>query len=402
MAPIRPSYAISSHEDGGKDIPDDGTYTVTSRHPGYRVAHNIIMVLPALDDAQGDIHHETARIACAIVAGNRWEGYFSEERTGSRTMTPEAGILLGKEYYFRISGDAEVWNLPSIWSQFTIPNMPPGRALPRQGGLTDALLARDITCRLTDAFEGTEHAHLVPRSKVAWFQQNNMFRYSVSPRPEVELIEAPRNALLLRSGIYTVFDQRRLAIVPKPLPSDDTGRANHTSAAHVFSPSSSTQFAKLYHHVAIQPSHGISLEYMFARFASTVFAYSAQFLQQGVKRALCIVQDGEMTVEDFNEDQCIQLYQSRKARKEQEFGDEDENDRRRRGRPRLRSWSSAVSTAGASYPSTLAEDTPLLTDHSTIASDEDVPPLATAHSSVDTTAKSDLPVQETVFRDLPT
>jgi hypothetical protein len=64
--------------------------------------------------------------------------------------------------------------------------MPAGRALPRQGNLTDALLARDISCRLTAAIEGTEHAHLVPRIEGDWFRQNTMFQYGVAPRPEIE------------------------------------------------------------------------------------------------------------------------------------------------------------------------------------------------------------------------
>ncbi|TIA27468.1 hypothetical protein D6C78_11067 [Aureobasidium pullulans] len=133
-----------------------------------------------------------------------------------------------------------------------------------------------------------------------------MFRYGVSPRPEVEPIHVLRNALSLRSDIHIVFDQRRFVIVPKPLSSDETGRANYTLAVHVFSPSSSTQFAKFYHHIATQPLYGISLEYIFARFAWTVFAYSAQ--------PLWIAQDGELTVKDYNGDQCTQLYQSRRAR----------------------------------------------------------------------------------------
>jgi len=65
------------------------------------------MVLPALDDAQGGIHHETALIACAVVAGNRWDGFLCEQRTGSRVLTQRDGVLMGKEYYFRVSDDAE-------------------------------------------------------------------------------------------------------------------------------------------------------------------------------------------------------------------------------------------------------------------------------------------------------
>lgn len=73
---------------------------MTFRHPGYRDEHNIIMVLPALDDAQGGIHHETALTACAIVAGNRWDGFLREQGTGSRVTTPRDGILKGKDYFF--------------------------------------------------------------------------------------------------------------------------------------------------------------------------------------------------------------------------------------------------------------------------------------------------------------
>lgn len=161
--------------------------------------------------------------------------------------------------------------------------MPPSRALPLEGGLIDALLAQGITCRLTDTVKDTEHAHLVLGSEVARFQQNTMFRYGVSPRPEVEPINVPRNALSLRSDIHIVFDQCRFATVSKPLSLGETGRENFTLAVHVFSPSSSAQFANLYHHIAMQPLHGISLDYTFERFAWTVFAYSARFPQQGVK-----------------------------------------------------------------------------------------------------------------------
>ena len=79
MAHLRPSFATPTHQDGGKDIPDDVTCTVTFRHPGYPDEHNIIMVLPALDDPEGGIHYETALIACAVVAGNRWDGFLSEQ-----------------------------------------------------------------------------------------------------------------------------------------------------------------------------------------------------------------------------------------------------------------------------------------------------------------------------------
>jgi hypothetical protein len=107
MARVRTVVAAPTHQDGGRDIPDDATHTVMFRHPGYRGEHNIIMVLPALDNAQEGIHHETALNACAVVAGNRWNGFLCEQRIGSRVLTPRDEVLKGKEYYFRVSDDAE-------------------------------------------------------------------------------------------------------------------------------------------------------------------------------------------------------------------------------------------------------------------------------------------------------
>jgi hypothetical protein len=271
--------------------------------------------------------------------------------------------------------------------------MPAGRALPRQGNLTDALLARDISCRLTAAIEGTEHAHLVPRIEGDWFRQNTMFQYGVAPRPEIEPIDVPRNALLLRSDIHTVFDHRRFAITLKPLPAATNGPANYGLAVHLFPPGLSEQVVKLYHRVAIQPLHGVAPEYLFARFAWTVFAYSAQFLQQGVKRVLYIVRDGETSEQEVNGDQCTQLYLSRKSRslspskrkrddsgsvQEREYGaeeqeDEEEDENRHRGRARLHSPNGLAAPEAVASQSLLAEAVAWLTDTSTITSDVDDP-----------------------------
>ncbi|KAH0135621.1 hypothetical protein KCU66_g56, partial [Aureobasidium melanogenum] len=81
--------------------------------------------------------------------------------------------------------------------------MPPSRALPRQRSPTDALIARDISCRLTGTVEGTEHAHLVPRTELPALKSSPLMSHAT---------------LLLRSDIHTVFDQRRFAITLESLP----------------------------------------------------------------------------------------------------------------------------------------------------------------------------------------
>ena len=75
-------YKTPSHEDGGQNLPTDVNHRAYLRHPGYSDTGNVLMVLPALDHPQGGIHHETTRIACAIIANNRWEGFLTETRMG--------------------------------------------------------------------------------------------------------------------------------------------------------------------------------------------------------------------------------------------------------------------------------------------------------------------------------
>ncbi|KAG8665195.1 uncharacterized protein FPOAC1_013174 [Fusarium poae] len=76
-------------------------------HPGYHEPDqeqydpngDVLISLPALDD--GGIHHDTAHTACAILAANRWDGYFSRDRSGTAKVDPpQDGILREKSYFF--------------------------------------------------------------------------------------------------------------------------------------------------------------------------------------------------------------------------------------------------------------------------------------------------------------
>jgi hypothetical protein len=158
--------------------------------------------------------------------------------------------------------------------------------------------------------------------------------------------------------------------------------------------------------------HGVAPEYLFARFAWTVFAYSAQFLQQGVKRVLYIVIDGETSEEEVNGDQCTQLYLSRKSRslspskrkrddrgsvQESEYGTEEQEDRdadgdRYRGRARLRSPSGLAAPEATASRSLLAGDVSWLTDTSTITSDLEASFAAESSANPSADIEDDLPI----------
>ena len=189
-------------------------------------------------------------------------------------------------------------NLPQSWASCKPPKLPLNRQLPRQSSLAEATLTRDISCRITNHIEGTEHAHLVPRSEERWFSENGMFRYTNQQHPGSELVDDAQNAMLLRSDVHTIFNQKRFAIVPK----------SSILLVHILAPGSSLQLTSLYHNVSLQPLIGVAIQYVLARFAWAIFAQSVNFVQQGLTRRLCIyVGDGDTSIADLSGDQCRQL-----------------------------------------------------------------------------------------------
>lgn len=193
-------------------------------------------------------------------------------------------------------------NLPESWAVHDLSKPPTQRQLPRQSSLTEALLARDISCRVTNHIEGTEQAHLVPRSEELWFSRNGMFQYTNQQRPGTEPIDDSCNAILLRSDIHTIFDQKRLVLVPKI----------SAFVVHILAPGFTSELVDLYHNVQLQPLAGVAVEYLFARFAWSVFTLAVNFLQQGYGRRLMVRgENGETKVTESTGDQCRQFSVSR-------------------------------------------------------------------------------------------
>ena len=88
----------------------------TFRIPGFR-DQNVFMILKAFDQQDGGaLHYGTAHIACAIVAGNAWDGYFTSTRDGERVNVGQDGLLRGHSYYFHV---------PSFSASSSIPAQPP-------------------------------------------------------------------------------------------------------------------------------------------------------------------------------------------------------------------------------------------------------------------------------------
>ena len=99
---IRCPYRKPSHPESA-NVPSNAVKNILFRHPGYPDTHNILFSLSALDGS-GGVHHETARVACALLANSRWDGFLSATRDGPATPTGPDDVLTRPSYYFRLPG----------------------------------------------------------------------------------------------------------------------------------------------------------------------------------------------------------------------------------------------------------------------------------------------------------
>ena len=156
------------------------------RHPGYPDHNDILLVFPALDPTalpstttphSFGLHPETARLACAIAANNRWDGLLSEDKQPLAVpLEPDAILPQGPTTFtlrgrtrdrtpsFRRSpiSNSPHGNLPPSWA-IRIPRRL--SSLPQPSSFDKTVLARDVSCRISHHIFGTESAHLIPRTK---------------------------------------------------------------------------------------------------------------------------------------------------------------------------------------------------------------------------------------------
>ena len=138
-----------------------------------------------------------------------------------------------------------------------------------------------------------------------------MIQYTNRDRITSEEMNDSKNSILFRSDTHYLFDDRRFALVPKPL----AIASNSTwIVAHVIPPGASREIRDLYHNVALQPLIGVAIEFLFARFAWTIFPCLVAFLEAGVRRNLCIVGEGNRVTEEVSSDRCIFLAKQSKSR----------------------------------------------------------------------------------------
>ncbi|EXJ59512.1 uncharacterized protein A1O5_12137 [Cladophialophora psammophila CBS 110553] len=230
------------------------------KHPG---CDTTLFTLPPLD--AGGIHHETVRIACGILDNNTWDDL-------NYAVTPTF------EHWCFPYGD-----LPPRWRE--IPDF-------QQKSRPD----RDSACRISQCEEGVEDAHLVPSAERQWFN-NNMAVYIHSAK--ADKLKESDNSIRLRSDIHTIFDAKRFAIVPIE------GRL----VVYCMNTNLGSQVEGLYHGVEIHRirNSGFLSQFLFARFAYTVFERLRAFLEANTTRKLRLRVDHEPKEEMCSPERCLRL-----------------------------------------------------------------------------------------------
>ena len=267
---------------------------ITFKHPGYsdQFNQNVLLRLYAFDRDSGGLHYATALAACSIVAGNAQDGYFTHERGGERIALKPDELLRKKSYYF-YTGSAqsirypvyrsfEHWafphsSLPPQWSALIGSTDAESQAPPSASNLSYAILRRDVSCRISKAMDYIESAHLCPRSQASWFEANGMGQYNQNTNLAGDfVVDDIGNAIALRSDVHRAFDDGNFVIVPKE------------SRWVVHFLGQTNTLGRDFHNTVIELDQGISISFLFARFAWSIFPGIQQFLEAGLPREVLV------------------------------------------------------------------------------------------------------------------
>ncbi|KAL8725169.1 MAG: hypothetical protein Q9166_007523 [cf. Caloplaca sp. 2 TL-2023] len=311
---LRSEQCLPEHCEGKDTISTNPDHLIEFKHPAYPDDCDTFLILYALDHPDGGLHCDTAKVACGIIAGNNWHGYFTAEKGGPPNEISGDDILPCGKWYFYIPGyrydsidtaypitpHFAAWKFPhdDLPSNWLFP-----RDLPRRNSQiirSDASVALAIRdggqCRVSGRKEKCTKAHIIPVDEDDWYHLNQMSKYVHNPqRRSRSAITDLSNLILLRADLHRSFDDdKKFVFVPKkPQPNLSN------MVTHLLSPSD--EFGLLYHNTAAYSLDLVPRQYLFARFAWAIFPLIEPFLLSNVKRFLATATKGQHT---FNPDEC--------------------------------------------------------------------------------------------------
>ena len=308
---VRSAARLPSHDNSS---PTTHNRLITFKHPGYPddYKQNVLLRLYSWDSPNGGLHAGTALLACALVACNAWDGYFTAELDGQRLEFQYDDILSAEVYYFHVPEHATAsassvssqthykypiyptfhdWafpheHLPSQWRRAGNDEVSSAAgepsSTPSVSSVTAAVIARDKACVITKYRDYIQRAHLCPRNELDWFQKNGMLQYNARLKISGDVVtDDMANALAMRADIHRAFDECKFALVRK------AGRW----VAHFLE--TTYELGRIYHNRPINVTAGVAPEFLLARFAWSIFPLIKGFMEHGPKRLVKIRQECE-------------------------------------------------------------------------------------------------------------
>lgn len=277
---------------------------VDIHHPAYDDYQDLLLSLFAPDAAVGGICYSLVHDACAIIAGNRHEGWLTDSPRGDPLIYESDALLPAGDYWYHLpapimeeddsnSTSASVcrwpvvfsfknWQfpdrLPSAWT--TVVQRFSASPVGPPSTYSTVVRARDRYCRITNHSTATEVAHLCPEQEKVWYLQNSMFRYNSNHSLNHRVIlNDTNNLMLLRSDLHKAFDDRLFFLYPK--------RDSFVVHAMEYV----EDIVPLYHNTRTHPITYCRPQFIYARFAWTIFGGITAFLGGGVARSVITVKD---------------------------------------------------------------------------------------------------------------
>ncbi|KAL9595273.1 MAG: hypothetical protein Q9219_006549 [cf. Caloplaca sp. 3 TL-2023] len=277
-------------------VPLDLSQTVTICHPGYHEAADILISFAAFDGKHGGICHNTALIACGIIAGNFWDGCFTKDAIGEEVVTSSScdGVLPPGTYYFQLPTFSvdQPYPIVPIFRHWRFPhqNLPPSWAgysrVHTPFRVLQPSVRDDGKCRMSYCKEGCDKAHMCPVEEDQWFDQQSMEQYIKGKGKATDLaIDDTNNRFHLRADLHRSFRDKKFVFVPK----------DGNFVVHVLEPS--VELTTVYHNSELHPLDFVPIEYLFARFAWALFPFVGNFLRAGKDRWLLPVGSAEPYLE---------------------------------------------------------------------------------------------------------
>ncbi|KAI8963049.1 hypothetical protein F5Y11DRAFT_169314 [Daldinia sp. FL1419] len=255
-------------------------------HPGYGTVYLPLLRFITFHDEGVD--YDLVFYAACIVAGNVWSDnpapYLTEttdDNSPPHVTRPDDGILHGEEYFFYVPRCEDPqypitlcfsdWvfphnNVPQIWKDLVISKSPMEILLSSPISLREAIVFRDRSCRMTQYVTALEKAHVVPIVESDWFINNKMYQYNIDPFAK-PVIDDIGNLFALRSDVHWQFDQKHFTAMPKLVDGE------HKLVAHMLQKNMKFFHEQryLFHNRPFQQLNDIPIEFLFARFAWSIF-----------------------------------------------------------------------------------------------------------------------------------